>query len=196
MPFPRARVEQLIIQELADETLVFDRKSQKGHCLNRTTALVWKHCDGRTELSDLARLVEPDLGIATAEVLVQLALEQLASRNLLDEGFERISATQRRSRREVLKRLAAAAVAMPLILTVTAPRADAAASPFCSGKKDGTVCGNGLQICCSGNCCGAGQACQVGFCCIITGACKSSSQCCSGSCIAGQCVPNPGQAET
>ena len=196
MSLPRARTEQLVIQELADETLVFDQVCHKAHCLNLTTTLIWKHCDGRTDLSALAQVLERELGIPSAEILVQLALEQLASRRLLEEGIERGSAVQRRSRRELLKQLAAAAVTLPVILTVAAPRADAAASPFCSGKPNGTICGGGLQICCSGSCCGVAQICQAGSCCIVTGSCTSSSQCCSASCVNGACVNNPGPAET
>ena len=92
---------------------------------------------------------------AQASALVQLALEQLASRHLLETPVERGSPAQRRSRRELLKQLAAAAVALPVILTVTAPQANAAGSqaaappspPFCQGKPDTTPCGGGNQCC-------------------------------------------------
>ena len=47
MIIPRARTDRLVIQDLPDETLVFDQLTNKAHCLNRTTALVWKHCDWR-----------------------------------------------------------------------------------------------------------------------------------------------------
>ena len=55
--FPTARSANLTVQELADETLIFDHQNHKAHCLNRTTALVWKLCDGRTSLAAMAQKV-------------------------------------------------------------------------------------------------------------------------------------------
>ena len=55
--FPRGSRDQLVIQELAEETLIFDQRNGKAHCLNRTTALVWKLCDGQTSLAEIARKV-------------------------------------------------------------------------------------------------------------------------------------------
>jgi hypothetical protein len=40
---PRVRKKNLIIDELADEVLVYDLDRHKAHCLNRTAALVWKN---------------------------------------------------------------------------------------------------------------------------------------------------------
>ena len=190
--FPRRRSAHLVVQDLPDETLIFDQRTAKAHCLNQTTALVWRNCDGRNDLAGLARQT------GLAEPLVQLALEQLASRRLLEGSIERGSPAQRRSRRELLKQLAAATVALPAILTVTAPQANAAGSapPFtCSGKPNGTSCGGG-QICCSGACCNNNAKVCVGpspSCCCPPGAAAGVNgcfcdlmgrinNCCSGSC--------------
>jgi hypothetical protein len=183
---PKARTALLVIQELAEETLVFDQARQKAHCLNRTTSLVWRHCDGRTPVYDLARWIERELAIASGEPVVRLALEQLASRHLLEGIIDRGSAAQRRYRRELLKQMAAAAVVLPIILTVAAPRANAAGSQVsCTGKVDGTGCGTGL-ICCGGRC-SSGQFICNGACCAASKVCSgqpcgSGSDCCSGSC--------------
>ena len=180
--------------------------ASKAHCLNRVTALVWRNCDGRTDLAGLARLVEREQGITGGAVVVQLALEQLASRHLLEGTVERGSAAQRRSRREVLKRLAAAAVTLPVILTVAAPRANAATLPhFCSHNADGTTCGTG-QVCCqeacvtpaaSGSTCAAACQCRTGIpctsgkCCIPLGGtgCTVLTDCCAPTlgCLGGRC---------
>ena len=37
---PRARQDELIVEELQDETLVYDLQRHKARCLNRTAALV------------------------------------------------------------------------------------------------------------------------------------------------------------
>jgi len=50
-PLPQARSEDLVIQDIGDEVLVYDLTRHKAHCLNRTAALVWRKCDGtRTPL--------------------------------------------------------------------------------------------------------------------------------------------------
>ena len=60
---PQARTVQLTVEELAEETLLFDHQRGKAHCLNGTARFIWSHCDGRTSLPQLARLVEQHLGI-------------------------------------------------------------------------------------------------------------------------------------
>jgi len=53
---PRARKDDLLIQDLPEETLVYDVVRHRAHCLNRTAALVWRHCDGKTSVEKLARV--------------------------------------------------------------------------------------------------------------------------------------------
>ncbi len=48
---PRARQDELVVEELSDETLVYDLKRHKANCLNRTAALVWQDCDGQTSVA-------------------------------------------------------------------------------------------------------------------------------------------------
>src|SRR6266498_3512906 len=43
---PRARTEDLIVEALPTETLVYDTRTHLAHCLNLSAATVWKHCDG------------------------------------------------------------------------------------------------------------------------------------------------------
>jgi hypothetical protein len=119
--YPRARRAGLTTCELPDETLVFDHERQKGHCLNATSALVWRLCDGRTSLDELARRVaaessSPITAEAAAEV-VGLALEQLGRRHLLEQAPEPLPPSRRVSRRDALRRLAFV-VSLPLVLTV------------------------------------------------------------------------------
>src|SRR6266536_4274689 len=53
--FPKARKAELIVREFADELLVYDKKRHEAHCLNRTAAVIWKHCDGRTSVAEIAQ---------------------------------------------------------------------------------------------------------------------------------------------
>ncbi|MDQ5844969.1 MAG: PqqD family protein, partial [Acidobacteriota bacterium] len=54
---PLARQSSLIVKELEDETLVYDQETDQAHCLNETAALVWKNCDGRNSVNEIARLL-------------------------------------------------------------------------------------------------------------------------------------------
>jgi hypothetical protein len=116
--FPTARKDDLTVRELPEETLVYDRRQNRAHCLNATAALVWRHCDGNTSLDELARIVSRELAIAGQSV-VTLALEQLAHRRLLDEAPPPLPPAERLSRRDALKKLALTAAVLPLVLTVT-----------------------------------------------------------------------------
>jgi len=126
--FPRARKHNLTVRELSDETLVYDRERLKAHCLNATAALVWRFCDGNTSADDLARQLAEATGVARPAEVVGLALEQLGRRNLLDEAPQRLPPTAHVSRREALKQLARASVALPIILTIATRAAAQSAS--------------------------------------------------------------------
>ena len=48
---PQARTSGLIVKEVDGEILIYDRETNKAHCLNQTAAKVWEHCDGKTTVS-------------------------------------------------------------------------------------------------------------------------------------------------
>src|SRR5437016_10249683 len=52
---PRARKDGLVIQKLTDDVLVYDRRTHKAHCLNRTAAIVWEQCDGNSTVAQVAQ---------------------------------------------------------------------------------------------------------------------------------------------
>jgi hypothetical protein len=188
MFLPQARTDQLAVRELPEETLVYDLEHNKAHCLNRTVALIWRHCDGTRSPAALAKVVQQELQIAGAEPMVHLALEQLGRRNLLVQAPPPLPADARASRREVLKKLAVGAAALPLVMTITARRVAA------SMKMVGQKC-NLLRDTCGG--CKEGQiaACVNDVCTCTpvtkTTACPSAGQSCiPGSTNNGGCGPN------
>jgi hypothetical protein len=81
---PRARQASLIIKEVDDETLVYDVEADKAHCLNTTAAQVWKSCDGKTSVKEIATQMSSTDGAPVDESLVWLALDQLEKFKLLD----------------------------------------------------------------------------------------------------------------
>ena len=115
---PLARTDQLVIQELPDEVLVYDLERHKAHCLNKTSAMVWNGCDGRTTVAEMTRRLGRELAAPVDDDVVWLALAQLRRFHLLEEGsvgFFKVS------RRDLVRKYLPAALAVPLILSVPAP---------------------------------------------------------------------------
>lgn len=144
---PLARKESLIVKELADETLVYDTKSDKAHCLNPTAALVWKNCDGNRTVEQLREVIEGEAGAPVPEEMVWLALDQLESFKLLEATASKPEVLSGMSRRSLVKRIGFAAIAIPVIVSISAPPASAQAS----GAPNGSCCGN-PNDCQSKNC--------------------------------------------
>lgn len=147
---PRARKEGLLVQELPDEVLVYDLERHKAHCLNPTAALIWKHCDGRTSVKEMARLLEKSLGMSVDEDVVWCALNQLEKDHLLGEQVSWPVGTERISRRTLIRRVGIAAVLLPLVTTIVAPTAQASNS---NCIPVGGACPNGGLPCCGAASC-------------------------------------------
>lgn len=152
---PQARTEGLLVHELADETLVYDQERHRAHRLNRTAALVWRHCDGRTTTAEMAALLERELNLPAQEQVVWFAVKRLQRARLLGERLPQAMEANSPSRRELMRRMGMAgalAVLIPLVETIAAP--DAAEAASC--RANGEACTGNGQCCshdCSGNIC-------------------------------------------
>ena len=123
---PTARNNGLVIQEMPDEVLVYDLDSNKAHCLNQTSAFVWKSCDGTNSVSDIVREFEANAGGKVSEDFVWLAIDQLKENGLMAAGTESRFAGE--SRRDVLKKIGLASmVALPVIASLVTPQSALAA---------------------------------------------------------------------
>ena len=125
---PRAREVSLVVEELSDETLVYDLKRHKARCLNRTSALVWRRCDGRTTVAEMAELLEKELKIPAEEGVVWMALDRLDRAHLLEEHVTLPGNRTRYTRREVLRtlrRVAGISLLLPVIESIVSPLAAA-----------------------------------------------------------------------
>ena len=80
---PAARQDDLVVEGFLDEVLVYDLQRKRAHCLNRTAALVWQNCDGRTTVAELARVLSSELEIPANEAMVWMALNRLSKARLL-----------------------------------------------------------------------------------------------------------------
>jgi hypothetical protein len=147
---PRARQEELLVHELTDEVLVYDLRRHKAHSLNKTAALVWQRCDGESGVTDIAQLLEETLGTSVEENVVRLALQQLERASLLEDSASQAVGPVSVSRRQLMRRMGiAAAVSLPVVVSILAPTSSQAASCLVGGAP----CTLDPQ-CCSGNCLG------------------------------------------
>jgi Coenzyme PQQ synthesis protein D (PqqD) len=146
---PKARSNDLLVEEVAGELLVFDACNNRAHCLNESAAAIWRHCDGVRSVTSIATHLFPKLAPSDSKRLVALGIERLRRRRLL-EGSASAPAVDL-SKRQLLKKVAimaaAAGVAAPLVSTVLAPTSAYAFSCIPSGL----MCSASAQ-CCSGLC--------------------------------------------
>jgi hypothetical protein len=140
---PSSLNEKLVISELDDETLIYDQETDQAYCLNQISASVWKRCDGKTTVQQAVRSLQSELGIAVDSDVVWLAVKQLRRYRLVD----RLDEYPQVSRRDLVLKYAPAALALPLIMSISAPTPAQAGS--CAGQ--GQPCGP--PPCCPGfNC--------------------------------------------
>jgi hypothetical protein len=147
---PLARTAQLIVEEVSNEVLVYDLERHKAHCLNKASAFVWKHCDGKTTVEETARLLEGELSQTVEPDVVRLALRQLRKFHLLDETDGTVF-TMQVSRRDLVRKYLPLALSLPLIISIAAPTA--AQTATCAGAFESCTtipCCPGLN--CDGSC--------------------------------------------
>ena len=150
---PRARrASELVVEQLPDELIVYDTVNHRAHCLNRAAALVFRHCDGRTSVAEVAALLTAE-GLPADREVVEVALGELSRAGLLDDAPRRsgAEAAALRSRRRFLQRaalIAGASLAYPLVKSIVAPTV-AHATSHC--KPQSASCTTGGE-CCSGTC--------------------------------------------
>lgn len=152
---PKARSNGLLVRELGDELLVYDLDRHKAHCLNKTAASIWHQCDGKRTITQIAASLSDESGASIDEEVVWLGLTGLDRKHLLYEGIPREPGARSLTRREVMRRVGiAAAVGLPLVTSIIAPRASEAATCVPPGGD----CTGG-KTCCSPCTCVAGTTC-------------------------------------
>ncbi len=146
---PVARKTDLITRQIPGELLVYDLKRHKAICLNETAAIVWRRCDGRRMVSDLAAELEEHYQTPVDELVVWLALEQLDRACLLRSN------TRRRAQREIsrrgLVRAGVIAAVVPIVTMIVAPTPQSAATTttraLCRVRKQSDPGGCGGAVC-------------------------------------------------
>jgi hypothetical protein len=114
---PLARKKDVIVEELPGETVIFDKKNNKVHCLNSIALTVWANANGKRSIADLAKIVAAESSNPRDEAVIESAISQLADAGLIEEAnIENLL-----SRRDVGRKLALAGSCAALVATITAP---------------------------------------------------------------------------
>lgn len=154
--FPTARNSGLVVQEVPNEILVFDLENNKAHCLNDTAAMVWKSCDGKTSVPEIAKYLEIQTGKGVNDDLVWLAIDQLSENNLLEMTAS--SPFKGQTRRDVIKKIGLASViAIPVVASLVAPQS-VLASTSCVCITTANCAGPGFETC-NTTCCNQAGVC-------------------------------------
>ncbi len=163
--YPRARQNDLLVQQAQNELVVYDSKTDKAYVLNPTAAAVWRACNGKRSVTEIVLFVNQT--IPTDQASVQYALGQLS--DLLETPATASREYMSMSRRQFLKRagVVATAAAIPAVVKIVAPTPAHAQSGFvcciCDDSQHilGSVCGDCDSICASH---GGVIDCTPGFC--------------------------------
>lgn len=182
---PLSRKDEIIVQELGGEVLIYDQKTNKAFCLNETSSLVWEACDGNQSVSEISQSIGKKLNSPANEDIVWLALDQLKKERLIANGGEVVSKFDGMSRREVIRKVGLGTmIALPLVSSLVAPTAVSAQSLTC---RVGPPFGTNQAVGCN---CNGGGNCNSGICCGASGG--GTGRCSATPCPA---APNPVQTE-
>jgi hypothetical protein len=152
---PAARRENLVTKDVDGELLVYDRERDHLHQLNRVAAAVWRLCDGRRSLETLVLMAGAMIDVPLDERSVRIALTKLDDAALLETPLAPEIRLAGMDRRRFLKRSAIGAGALPVIVSMSAPTAAAAASAPC--LLHGHECSPLIDNCCTNTVCRKGD---------------------------------------
>lgn len=142
MKLPKLRTENLIEQNLKNETLIYDLNTNQAFNLNETSTLVYQACSREMTFAELKNKYQ------FSDDFIYLALDELKRRNLLMPESSYISPFAGISRREVIRQVGLASmIALPLIIGITAPSAAHAASGVITGCQTNVCYASGFALC-------------------------------------------------
>jgi hypothetical protein len=81
------RRNDLLVREVEDENIIYDHTNNSVHSLNITARLIWDFCDGKHNLSDIAKEITGKFNIDSETALKDLknTLKKFKENHLLQE---------------------------------------------------------------------------------------------------------------
>lgn len=126
---PLAQKSQLITEEIEGECIVYDTRCKKAHSLNSILTWIWHHCDGSTEVSEIASQFQREFDCSDSLCLVKSGIEQLEAANLLVPTILQTTSNVTLTEQAMSRRSITAASALyPVIASILVPTAAAAMS--------------------------------------------------------------------
>src|SRR5215213_10389544 len=111
---PKQRTSDIVVQDYNDEILIYDLRENKAHCLNKTSAEIWRACNGSKSMDELAEMYG-------GREIVWLAVNEMHSRHLV-EDVDVSTTYSGMTRREVVRKIGLGSmVALPVIASLVAP---------------------------------------------------------------------------
>lgn len=164
-PVPAARpLSDFTIERVGDDLVIFDGETMQYHTVNAVATSIWRACDGIAT----AEAIAASTGLPVE--VVETTIAELGEASLIQSPANTWSvAMNRRRAAKVIAAGAVGAVGIPVVLSVTAPSHQAAATTCHS--IDGNACNNSPTGC-NALCGGAGNVVS----CLFSGG--STSCCC------------------
>jgi hypothetical protein len=122
---PLARKSEIFVEKLPEEVVLYDKSSNRVHCLNKTAVAVWESCDGTRSVDDLMPIVEANLGAPVDRKTVLLALEELEKADLVEVAGGIRPDPAFTSRRDAMGKIALGGTALVATIIAAAPAAHA-----------------------------------------------------------------------
>ena len=142
---PKAKIN-ILVEELEEETLVYDLDRHRAHCLNTTAVFLLRAADGKRSVAELARLTTEEVNAPVSEDVVFLGLERLGKANLM-EWDGPTGTPEGMTRRQAVRRLATVGILLPSVMTLVSPLPAQGATSIaindCSAATVGRCCTNG-----------------------------------------------------
>lgn len=188
---PLVRKNDIVVQELGNELLVYDLKNNRAVSLNETSALVWQLSTGDKTFAEISKIVGEKTKTPKSEELVWLALGLLKRENLLADETKIPNYFQGATRREIIKKIGlVSATMLPVISSIIAPQSISALSGTCSAAPFPLGCNCTVSGDCQSGCCGSNAnppTSSTSFC-VTAGqdapgaVCARNCECSSGCC--------------
>lgn len=155
--YPYSRQNDIVVQSVGDEILIYDLQNNKTFCLNESSALVWRLCDGTKPVSQIAAEFSRKFKTEINEEFVWLALDGLKREKLLFSEIDEENVFKGLSRREAIRKVGLASmVALPVVSALVAPTAAHAASACVPYQTLGCAA---TSLCCTGLTCRNSKCC-------------------------------------
>lgn len=216
---PNARTQGIVVTNIADEVVIYDKENGKALCLSPSVANFWYQCSGERSIRQIAENTARQQNDRPNYAAALLAVRELNQCNLFDEDLTEAlreswdsdgdprAVDNPPTRREFLEEAGRLAAGLTLILSLGLPSpAHAASATNCSaptGRGDDCPCTANSQ--CSSGCCSAhaGNKCrppgETPNCVQCRGSCECMAPATCPSCLGyprlcrvGGCPPSGG----